>query len=373
MTLSRHDQTADTVLGLAVNPLAGLGGTVALKGTDGAETVARALAAGATPQSGERASRAMAAFRRDGGGPVLTGPGPLGADAAPWAETVSMTSTGTAVDTGRLVTAMQGRVGLILFAGGDGTARDVAAANRSDIPILGIPAGVKMQSGVFARTPERAGQVAAGFLAGADRRVDVAELMDIDEEARRAGRLSAHLYGTARTPAGPAAHQGPKAGSGGDGLAEIDAALAGYAREMQGDTLYLIGPGMTMAALKDRLGGGTLLGVDAARGGAIIARDLAEADILALLDAGGPARIVLTVIGGQGFLLGRGNQQLSPRVIERVGADAIDVICAASKLTVLIPQELAVDTGDATLDQALSGFRQIITGPRRRQVVRVAA
>ena len=367
------DADPNAVLGLVVNPLAGLGGAVALKGSDGAAIVARALKAGAVPQAGVRATRAMAAFQRDGGGPTLTGPGDLGADAAPWADVVPLSPTGTAQDTAGLVAAMQGRVALILFAGGDGTARDVIAANRTDIPVLGIPAGVKMHSGVFARTPERAGQVAASFLASDARRVETAEVMDVDEEARRAGRLSAQLHGTARTPAGPSAHQGPKAGSGGDGLAEIDAALAEYAREMKEDTLYLIGPGMTMAALKDRLGGGTLLGVDAARGGEIVARDLTEAAILALLEAAGDARIVLTVIGGQGFLLGRGNQQLSPRVVDRVGPGAIDVICPASKLAALTPQELAVDTGDAALDRGLSGFRQIITGARRRQVVRVAA
>ncbi|MEM7443202.1 MAG: ATP-NAD kinase family protein [Pseudomonadota bacterium] len=361
------------VLGLVVNPVAGLGGTVALKGTDGTEIASRALLAGAKPQAGERARRAVAAFLRDGGGAILTGPGDLGGDAAPSADVIALKRSGTARDTAQLVNAMQGRVGLILFAGGDGTARDVVAANRNDIPILGIPAGVKMHSGVFSRTPERAGQVAAAHLSEGNPRVDVAEVMDIDEEERRRDRLSAHLYAMARTPAGPTAHIGPKAGSDGDSVAEIDAALAAYVREMNGDTLYLIGPGMTMAALKQRLGGGTLLGIDAARDGRIVARDLTEADILALLTDGDRARVVLTVIGGQGFLLGRGNQQLSPSVIRRVGADAIDVICTASKLAGLTIPELSVDTGDVELDRELTGFRQVITGPGRRQVVRLAA
>ena len=360
------------VLGLIVNPFAGLGGTVALKGSDGAEIVARALAAGAQPLAGLRAARAMEAFRRDGGGAVLTGPAALGAEAAPGAEVLPLTPAGDATDTSRIVAAMQGRVDLILFAGGDGTARDVAAANTGGTPILGIPAGVKMHSGVFARTSERAGQVAAAFLSGPADRTEAAEIMDIDEDARRQGRLSAHLFGMAQTPAGPSAHQGPKS-PGLSGLAEVDAALAEYVRRMDSETLYLIGPGSTMAALKDRLGGGTLLGVDAALGGEIVARDVTEAGLLELLDRDGPARIVLTVIGGQGFLLGRGNQQFSPRVIAAVGPDAVDVICAASKLAALNPQELAVDTGDAALDAALSGFRQIITGPGRQQVVRVAA
>ncbi len=371
--MAAYDRDASSVLGLIVNPLAGLGGAVALKGTDGAEIVARALAAGATPHAGDRAGRAVVAFRREFDGPILTGPGALGADAAPDAETMTITQTGTAQDTTQLVSAMQDRVSLVLFAGGDGTARDVAAANKSDVPVLGIPAGVKMQSGIFARTPERAGQLAASFLAGRDRRVETVEILDIDEDARRAGRLTSKLFGTAVTPVGPTAHQGPKAGSSLDGLAEIDAALADYVRGMHDDMLYLIGPGMTMAALKDRLGGGTLLGIDAARGSRIVARDLTEREILTLLETGDTARIVLTVIGGQGFLLGRGNQQLSPTVIKKIGPDAIDVICATSKLSALTTQELSVDTGDVGLDRSLAGYRQIITGPRRRQMVRVAA
>ena len=373
--MNERSQPSDrpAVLGLIVNPFAGLGGAVALKGTDGAEIVAEALAAGAEPKAEARAARALQAFRRDGGGAVVTGPGALGAAIAGDAECVPIHPTGTAEDTVALVRAMQDRVGLILFAGGDGTARDVAAANIAGVPILGLPAGVKMQSSVFARTPERAGQVAAAFLRDPQRAVEPADILDIDEAARREGRLVARLYGVADTPVGPRAHQGAKAGGGSEGLAEIDAALARYAAHMTAGTLYLIGPGMTMAALKDRLGGGTLLGVDAALDGEIIARDLSEAAILALLKTVAAARIVLTVIGGQGFLLGRGNQQISPRVIAAVGQDALDILCPASKLAALNPQELAVDTGDAELDQALSGFRQIITGPGRRQVVRVAA
>ena len=264
---------------------------------------------------------------------------------------------------------MQGHVDLILFAGGDGTARDAAAANTDGTPILGIPAGVKMHSGVFARTPEEAGGIAARFLDDPARRVDLAEIMDIDEVERRAGRLSAQLHTVARTPAARDARPGPKAG-GGDVTAELDAALAEYARTMVPRTAYVIGPGTTMAALKERLGGGTLLGVDLARDGRITARDLTDRGLIGALKPDEPVRIVLGVVGGQGFLLGRGNQQIGPELVRRAGVEGIDVICTASKLATL--QALSVDTGDPALDGALRGYRPVRTGPRRRQVMRVA-
>jgi predicted polyphosphate/ATP-dependent NAD kinase len=302
---------------------------------------------------------------------VVTGAGPLGQDHVPMATVLNVAeTTHSAEDTRSLVAAMQGKVDLILFCGGDGTARDVAAANTSGVPILGIPAGVKMHSGVFARSPERAGQAAATYLKDADSPVELVEILDIDEAARRDGRLSARLFTVARSPVARGIRQNPKAGEG-DLVAETDAALAEYVRRMQPDCLYILGPGTTMAALKNRLGGGTLLGVDLARNGSIIARDQTEAQLLDRMNTDDPARIVLTVVGGQGFILGRGNQQISARVINRVGRERIDVICASDKLNALNPQELTVDTGDVALDAQLSGYWQVTTGPGRRQVVRV--
>ena len=319
------------------------------------------------PWSG--AQRAVGALLQHGDRPILAGPGTLGEDACAAAERIDIGALrGNAEDTRRVVAAMQGRVGVILFVGGDGTARDVASANTGGIPMIGVPAGVKMHSAIFARSPERAGQAAAAFLASGLRRTEMVEILDIDEEARRAGRLSARLYTTARTPALPRFRQGAKA-AGGDVVADVDAALAGYVAAMEAGVLYLLGPGTTMAALKDRLGGGTLLGVDAARDGRIVVRDADAATLRSLID--GPARIVLTVVGGQGFVLGRGNQQITPDVIRAVGPDRIDVICAATKLAALDPPELGVDTGDPALDALLAGYRQVITGPGRRQVMRV--
>lgn len=359
-------------LGFLVNPYAGIGGPKAQKGSDDPAFAALVRSQGTELSAPARAKRAMTAFLQSfPTARIVTGSGPLGQDHVPDATVLPTAEPAySAADTKALVTEMQGQVDLILFCGGDGTARDVAAANTSGVPVLGIPAGVKMHSGVFARSPERAGQAAAAFLKDPGSPVELVEIMDIDEAARRNGRLSARLFTLARSPVARGVRQNPKAGAG-DLVAETDAALADYVRRMQPDCLYILGPGTTMAALKDRLGGGTLLGVDLAQDDRILARDLTETELLEHLGTDTPARIVLTVVGGQGFLLGRGNQQISARVIERVGRDRIDVICASDKLNALDPQELTVDTGDVALDARLSGYWQVTTGPGRRQVVRV--
>ena len=357
-----------TRLGLIVNPVAGLGGALGRKGSDEPGMAQHAAMMGRDPISPTRAARAVAAFTSLSDAPVLCGV--IRPDGWPDIALSNGTDTGTAQDTATAVQQMQGQVDLILFAGGDGTARDICAANSGNIPILGIPSGVKMHSGVFARSPERAGQMAARFLADAARRTDLVEILDIDEAARRAGRLSARLYTVARTPRdGLGARQNPKAG-GTDPIAELDATLASYAKRMQPETLYILGPGTTMAALKQRLGGGTLLGIDLAQGGQIIARDLDEDALLAAI-TGQTVRIALTVVGGQGFVLGRGNQQISAKLLRAAHMPPIDVICSAAKLAALHPQELTIDTGDPALDATLAGYWPVMTGPARHQVMKV--
>lgn len=358
-----------------MNPYAGLGGAVGLHGSDGAGTIAEALRRGAQSPVPERTRRAMEAFRREGGGAMLAGPGPLGADVLDELgmphETISLEPRGGAQDTRDCVSAMTDAVDLILFAGGDGTACDVASARTGDVPVLGIPAGVKMHSAVFARSPEEAGRIAARYLAAARRRRAQADVMDIDEDARRAGVLSASLHDVVPVPDVGLRLQGPKARTSGD-ISELDPAIGEYVRRMKPSVLYLAGPGTAMAALKARVGGGALLGVDAIRDGKIVGSDLSEQQILDLLEQQPEARIVLSVIGGQGFLLGRGNQQLSARVIRRVGPANIDILCQGAKLAALHPVELSVDTGDRALDAELAGYKPVTTGAGRQQVVRIS-
>jgi predicted polyphosphate/ATP-dependent NAD kinase len=365
-------------LGLIVNPLAGLGGRVGLKGTDGAEIVRRALELGAEPAAPGRAERALTRLDRCGDRlSIVAGARAMGGDlvqrhpfrteilaAGDRAET-------TANDTRAAAAEMERRdVELILFAGGDGTGRDIVETVGTRVAILGIPTGVKMQSGVFATSPEAAGDVAAAHLCGAGpRELRDAEVLDVDEEALRAGRVSAQLYAVARVPFDRARVQHPKAASR-SADADLDALCRQLASETDGLTLY--GPGTTTQRVLRHLGvEGTLLGVDAVEGGALVGRDLNEHELLRLLD-GRAARLVVGVVGGQGYVFGRGNQQLSPQVIRRVGLDRIELVAALDKLVALDPPTLRVDTGDAGLDRELSGFRRVRVAPGRTLVLAVS-
>jgi predicted polyphosphate/ATP-dependent NAD kinase len=380
-----------------VNPIAGMGGRVALKGTDGAAALAQARARGAVPIAPERARRALAALVRGAGAPggegaglppleILAGPGPLGGDLAT-AAGVATTTTATALDPGRdtspadtraAVAEMRERgVELLLFAGGDGTARDILDAGGAEIPLVGIPTGVKMHSGVFAATPDAAGTAAAAYLRDpAPTALREAEIADVDEDATRAGRVSTRLYGSARVPRLPSLIVAAKAASRADGDGDLDAlarALADDLRRERG-RLTLLGPGTSTARVLAHLGvqGGALLGIDAVRDGALVASDLDERGILALLDSARDPRLICGVVGGQGALFGRGNQQLSPRVLRRIGRDGIVVIAAADKLQQLSPPTLRVDTGDDELDAELSGYLRVRVAPRHQIVMRVS-
>jgi predicted polyphosphate/ATP-dependent NAD kinase len=363
-----------------VNPIAGMGGRVALKGTDGPDALREARARGAEPVAPERARRALARLDKDTR--VLAAPGAMGADlaaeaglgvettaarggrasGAPDARAANAGPATSALDTRNAVAEMCERgVELLLFAGGDGTARDIHDAIGGELPLVGIPTGVKMHSGVFAATPDAAGSAAAAYLRGATALHD-AEIADVDEEAARLDRVATRLYGSARVPSQPALMLSAKAPS----LAS-DAALDALCAGMDLAGLVLLGPGTTTA----RIARGTLLGVDAFRDGELLAADLDEAGILALLEHE-DARLILGVVGGQGSLLGRGNQQLSPRVLRRLGRDAITVVAAADKLAALQPPVLRVDTGDDALDTELSGYIRVHTAPGRTIVMKVS-
>jgi predicted polyphosphate/ATP-dependent NAD kinase len=308
-----------------------------------------------------------------------------GLDAAVAGEPAELTQT-TAADTEAAARALRDAgVELLLFAGGDGTARNIFDAVGDSVAVLGIPAGVKIHSAVFANTPAAAGDLAALYLQGRREalRLREAEVMDIDEEAFRQGRVSARLYGYLRVPYRRTLVQSAKAG----GVAGDAAELAGVAHDVVNDmppaTLYLLGPGTTTRAIVEALGQPkTLLGVDAVRDRKLVGVDLSEAQIVALLDRYGggepdgpapQARIVITVIGGQGHIFGRGNQQLSPAVIRRVGTDHVIVVATQTKLLSLGGGPLLVDTGDPALDAELGGYTKVVTGLGERIMYRVGA
>ena len=259
------------------------------------------------------------------------------------------------------------------MAGGDGTAVDVLEAVADRVPIIGIPAGVKMHSAVFAVNPRAAGRLAVDVIEGRVRGTAAAEVMDVDEEALRAGIVSPRLHGYARVPIAPSLVQGAKARS----APSEHAAHAGIAREVVerrlGDRLGLIGPGTTTAAIMTELGlEKTVLGVDAVRRRELVARDADERALLDLL-TGGDTLIVVTPIGGQGFLFGRGNQQLSSSVLSLVGLENVLVVATETKLAALFGRPLLVDTGDTEVDASLAGYVRVVTGLNRETVYRVSA
>ena len=382
--LPQHSETpmaaAARKIGLIVNPIAGMGGSTALKGTDGAATLARARELGAEPLSPARARRALARLAGDAGPvPILTAQGVLGADAAKAAgfdvEVIEGEATAetSAEDTRRAAVALrEGGVSLILFAGGDGTARDILDAVASDFPVLGIPAGVKMQSAVFAVSPEAAGQLAALLAADHDGRIAFrqAEVMDIDEEGLRSGRLSARLYGYARVPFERRLMQNPKAGGSAED-ATLDALCREIAEEMVPGVVHVIGPGTTTQLVLHHLGlEGSLLGVDAVLDGKLIGRDLTGAELASLVQ-GRPARIILGIIGGQGYSFGRGNQQIGPAVIRAVGRENIILLASQQKILALGENRLLADTGDPVVDEMLRGYIRVRLAPGRTTMMRI--
>jgi predicted polyphosphate/ATP-dependent NAD kinase len=368
-------------IGLIVNPIAGMGGSVALKGTDGAEVLARARALGAEPTAQGRTLRALRKLAAAAPAVELFAcagaMGETAAQAAGLAHRLLDWKPGpitTADDTREVARELKALgVALILFAGGDGTARDVLEAVGEGVPILGIPCGVKMHSAVFAVSPEAAGQLTAVIARDEDGKVGwrEGEVMDVDEEAVRAGRLSARLHGYARIPFERNLIQGPKAGGMPEDAA-LEALSAEIASEMEDGVLYVLGPGSTTKRILKQLGlGGTLLGVDAVLDRKQVGRDLTDKEVAALVH-GRPARIVVSVVGGQGYIFGRGNQQIGPSVIREVGRDNIIVVASQAKLLALAGNRLLVDTGDPAVDQLLAGFIRVRIGPSRSTLMRVA-
>jgi predicted polyphosphate/ATP-dependent NAD kinase len=364
-------------IGWVVNPLAGVGGAVGLKGSDGADTVAAARALGASFDSGKRALPALQRLRGVDCR-VLTAGGPMGEDAciaAGLAAEVLMRPKAGETTSADTCTACKAFVDagarLILFAGGDGTARDVADAAGEGLPLIGVPCGVKMYSGVFALSAARAGEIAASCARG---RFDTqrVELLDIDEAMLRAGIRSTRLHGYALAPVDRVRMQGSKSQMPGNDRADLERACGQLATLLERDTLCIVGPGTTMEILCERIGvRGTLLGVDAIANGKLIAADASEATLLDLLDRWPAASIVVGVIGRQGCLFGRGNQPISARVLARVPRERIEVVASVRKLLSLMDGRLFVDTGDPAMDRMLEGPLRIRTGPGQSMVMRV--
>ena len=366
-------------LGLIVNPVAGLGGRVGLKGSDGSAIQKKALELGATPEALQRAIQALERVEPGDGPEVITYPGEMGEDAARacgFAPTViGSIAPGetTPEDTQRAAGEMlRLNVDLLLFAGGDGTARDICNAVGEGIPVLGIPAGVKIHSAVFATNPRSAGDLAVLYLRGSVSSLREAEVVDIDEEAFRQGSVAARLYGYLKIPFQRRLVQGLKAASSPGEQASLDAIACDVVGRMEDNCLYVIGPGTTTRAIASRLGlNKTLIGVDVICNGKLVAADVNESQLLRLLE-GRKAKVIVTPIGGQGYIFGRGNQQISPSVIKKVGKQNVIVVSTADKIHSLRGRPFLVDTGDVTVDQMLSGYVRVVTGYNEQIIYKVS-
>lgn len=373
-------------VGFIVNPLAGIGGRVGLKGSDGREIVERAFAMGAVAEAPAKAARALERLAsKKEELQLLTYPGPMGEEIArelgfdPIVLGSLEGDTTTYLDTERAAADFKDAgIDLLMFAGGDGTARNVFHAIGNSLPVIGIPAGVKIHSAVYADTPAHAGDAALLFLSGSGRiQLKDAEVMDIDEEAFRNDRVSARLYGYMTVPNVRNLMQSAKAGSVSTEKETMISIASHLVTNMEEGVCYLIGPGTTTRSVMDALGlKYTLLGVDAVLNKKLIASDLNEAGLLELLDKMDQARmrvkVVVTVIGGQGYVFGRGNQQLSHRVLRRIGKENIIIAATENKMIALSGKPLLVDTGDNEFNEYLSGYVKVITSMNRQMAYKVS-
>ena len=424
-------------LGLIVNPWAGIGGSVALKGSDGQEIRDKAISLGAQLKAEQKLERFLISITSlKSSLNFLTFPLSMGEDALKkqgftyqvlgkdreilWKESAGALNTSGEDSSIAAEQIMKAGVDLLLFVGGDGTARDVAKGlleeakgllieakgfkNKSNQICLGIPAGVKIQSAVYAKTPENAGEIVKALYENVGLVIETAEVRDIDEERLRQGKVESKFFAELSVPSFPdkgLAIQGTKFGSSqysqdesdAEALAQEEIAAGLFEKfelfdKGQKESLLIVGGGKTTLAFKrlllkdnvinanSKLAGafeGTLLGVDVFLNTECIIKDASEREILDLM-CSHPGylqncRIVVSVIGGQGCVFGRGNQQISAAIIEQViaqnGKESINIVASQSKLSKLrslgASKCLFVDTGDLDLDKKLSGSYLVLT------------
>ncbi len=373
---------ADLKIGFIVNPIAGMGGRVGLKGTNG--VLKEALARGAKPIAPIKAKEFLAKLKElqlEGAIEILTCPAPMGEEQvkavglAAQTLPMSLEPETTAEDTKLAVRFfVKSKVDLIVFVGGDGTARDILDGIRevNNVLVLGVPSGVKMYSGIFAVSALDAAEVVQALLEKATQTMDF-EIMDVDETAVRRDHLSVDLYGFLKGPFVPMCLVGSKQVSP-ETLDEHENQMATarfVVENMDPKATYILGPGTTIKCIAELLSvQKTLLGVDIYRGKAVI-KDVNEQRILREIKDWQDVWIILSPIGRQGMLLGRGNQQISPEIIRRVGKEKIIVAATRSKIQGIEGNTLRVDTGDQEVDNMLRGYIRVVTDYREWRLIQV--
>ena len=365
-------------IGLIINPFAGMGGRVGLKGSDGIEIVKKAIELGAVSLAPERAVIALKRFSiLQKEIELYTYPYEMGEDEAKDSGFINPIVTGTILkekttpeDTKKAALKMaKCGVELLLFVGGDGTARDIYNAIDSKVPVLGVPAGVKIHSSVFAITPQHAGDLVEKFIKK-DLPLCAREVMDIDENLFRKGKISAQLYGYMNVPFERILIQGAKSPRSSFSTNKVKEIAQFIVNNMSEEYYYILSTGTTVKAIGDILRiDKTLLGVDLIYKKKLIGKDLNEKDLLKFL-VGKKTKIIVTVIGGQGYIFGRGNQQISPQIIRMVGKKNLIVIATQDKL-ISLGRSLLVDTGESECDKYLSGYIKVITGYNEESIWKV--
>ena len=396
-------------LGFVINPIAGIGGSVALKGSDG--MTEHALSLGAKPKANERASLALEVLQ-----PyqkelkVYTASGSMGEECAHrlgFDVEVLYHSKALKTDSDDTELAVKALISygvdIILFAGGDGTARNIAnvvttaMANRyidnparelssesslQQVPVLGIPAGCKIHSGVYAITPKAAGRIIELMITKELVTLTSGDVMDIDEGLFRQGIVKAKRYSEMQIPSELRYVQAVKSGGKESNDLVLQDIAANVIEEMNeyDNRQFIIGSGSTTAFLMEELSlANTLLGVDIVSEHQLMAKDVTEAELFTAINTfKGRSKLIITLIGGQGHIFGRGNQQLSPRVIRTIlgqtgGKENIIIIATKTKLEALANRPLISDTGDSILDRWLSGYMPITTGYKDQVLYPVAS
>ncbi len=358
------------MVGFILNPVSGMGGSVGLKGTDGSIILDQAIALGAKPVAVDRAIAALGPLKNFasslefvgfgglmGGDVILQGGFSFTSVGQPTSMTTSEEDTRQAL--GAIVSYAPD---LIMFAGGDGTARIIQSVIGTSIPVIGIPTGVKMHSSAFAITPRAAGHLASMLVSDQIDSLALADIIDLNEESYRQGYIMTQLFGHMMVPVAQNLIQSPKIPTKGE--REYARLIANQVIEnFRADVLYILGPGTTTNAITDLLKvNGSLIGVDVLLNRKLIAKDATEQCLLTLLKQNSSAGIVITPIGGQGVLLGRGNQQISSRVLKQVGIENLTVIATPSKIASLGGRPFLMDIGDTQLEKAMPAFFRVISG-----------
>ncbi len=376
----------DMRIGIVVNPDAGLGGRLGFKGSDGRAKEARE--AGAVDRAGPRMQQCISKFKellasslnRMGVSPTIVAwSGRMGGDwldGFEYEQRKESPVESTAQDTSNLVhDLLEAEVDVILYAGGDGTTRDIVnALDGNETPLIGVPGGVKMHSGCFATTPKASAEVLLAFLQG-DLMVAITEVMDLDEETYQKGEWNVRMYGEAWTPSSPRFMQGAKEQVERASESDTIEGLANHIGNLVDDEPELMviwGSGGTLRRMGEHLNVElTLLGIDIQHKGTIHS-DLNEQQLLHhLVGYEGPRLLLLSPMGGQGFLIGRGNLQLSPDVLRAIGFESILGVATPSKLLGL--SSVRIDTGDPLLDDEYQQrrFIKLLQGYRTTRVIRI--